>query len=47
MPMVPKVFLPKLLPQNNMKKNTFTRSLALVAVIGLVLSALLPALTAF
>jgi hypothetical protein len=30
-----------------MKRNTFTRSLAIIAVLGLTLGALLPALSAF
>jgi hypothetical protein len=41
----PKALLPKQLPSNNMKKKNFARGLAIVAVVGLTLSALLPALS--
>jgi hypothetical protein len=43
--MDPKALLPKQLPSNNMKKKNFARGLAIVAVVGLTLSALLPALS--
>lgn len=43
----PKALLLKQLPLTNMKKKTLSRTLAIVAVVGLTLSALLPALTAF
>jgi hypothetical protein len=47
MPLEQRALLIKQLLLNNMKRKNLSRALAIVAVVGLALGALLPALSAF